>query len=94
VIAIQDVLAVAFALVIIAPMSWAGTRLGRAVPATLPTPDGDTVANRLLGHGPGDHAAEQQALARRRRRARHPPALPRGCAAWTRPPAPRWRWGW
>ena len=43
-----------------------------------PTPDGDTVANRMLGHSPGDYAAEQELVAERRRLARHPPALPRG----------------
>jgi hypothetical protein len=78
VIAVQDALAVGFALVIIGMMTWAGTRLGRSLMSTLPTPDGDTVANRMLGHSPGDYAAEQEALAERRRLARHPPPLPRG----------------
>jgi len=32
----------------------------------------------MLGHSPGDDAAEQELLAERRRLARHPPALPRG----------------
>jgi pimeloyl-ACP methyl ester carboxylesterase len=32
----------------------------------------------MLGHSPGDYAAEQEALAERRRLARHPPPLPRG----------------
>jgi hypothetical protein len=77
VIAVQVFLPVAFALVIIGMMVWGGTRLGRYLMDTLPTPDGDTVANRMLGHSPGDYAAEQEALAERRRLARHPPALPR-----------------
>jgi hypothetical protein len=76
VIAVQ-ILAVVFGLVIIGLIVWAGTRLGRyLMDAT--TPDGDTVANRMLGHSPGDYAAEQEVLAERRRLARHPPALPRG----------------
>jgi hypothetical protein len=77
VIAVQ-VLAVVFGLVIIGLIGWAGTRLGRYLMDATPTPDGDTVANRMLGHSPGDYAAEQEALAERRRLARHPPALPRG----------------
>jgi hypothetical protein len=67
-----------FGLVIIGLFVWAGTRLGRSLMDATPTPDGDTVANRMLGHSPGDYAAEQEALAERRRLARHPPALPRG----------------
>jgi hypothetical protein len=59
-------------------MIWAGTRLGRSLMNTLPTPDGDTVANRMLGHSPGDYAAEQEALAERRRLPRHSPPLSRG----------------
>jgi hypothetical protein len=78
VIAVQDVLPVVFGLIIIGLFVWAGTRLGRFLMDATPTPDGDTVANRLLGHSPGDYAAEQEALAERRRLARHPPALPRG----------------
>jgi hypothetical protein len=46
---------------------WAGTRLGRYLMDATPTPDGDTVANRMLGHSPGDYAAEQEGLAERRR---------------------------
>jgi hypothetical protein len=65
-------------LVVIGGMVWAGTRLGRDLMDATRTPDGDTVANRMLGHSPGDYAAEQEALAERRRLARHPPALPRG----------------
>jgi hypothetical protein len=77
VIAVQ-VLPVVFGLVIIGLIVWAGTRLGRYLMDATPTPDGDTVANRMLGHSPGDYRAEQEALAERRRLARHPPALPRG----------------
>jgi hypothetical protein len=77
VIAVQ-VLPVVFALVVVGLIVWAGTRLGRYLMDATPTPDGDTVASRMLGHSPGDYAAEQEALAERRRLARHPPALPRG----------------
>jgi hypothetical protein len=77
VIAVQ-VLPVVFALVVVGLIVWTGTRLGRYLMDATPTPDGDTVANRLLGHSPGDYAAEQEALAERRRLARPPPALPRG----------------
>jgi hypothetical protein len=77
VVAVQ-VLSVVFALVVIGLIVWAGTRLGRYLMDATPTPDGDTVANRMLGHSPGDYAAEQEALAERRSLARHPPALPRG----------------
>jgi hypothetical protein len=77
VIAVQ-VLPVVFALVIIGLIVWAGTRLGRYLMDATPTPDGDTVANRMLGHSPGDYAAEQEVLAERRRLAWHPSALPRG----------------
>jgi hypothetical protein len=77
VIAVQ-ILAVVFALVIIGLIVWAATRLGRYLMDATPTPDGDTVANRMLGHSPGDYAAEQETLAERRRLAWHPPALPRG----------------
>ena len=77
VVAVQ-VLPVVFALVVIGLIVWAGTRLGRYLMDATPTPDGDTVANRMLGHSPGDYAAEQEALAERRSLARHPPALPRG----------------
>jgi protein-S-isoprenylcysteine O-methyltransferase Ste14 len=77
VIAVQ-VLAVVFALVIIGLIVWAGTRLGRYLMDATPTPDGDTVANRMLGHSPGDYTAEQEVLAERRRLAWHPSALPRG----------------
>lgn len=77
VIAVQ-ILAVVFGLVIIGLIVWAATRLGRYLMDATPTPDGDTVANRMLGHSPGDYAAEQETLAERRRLAWHPPALPRG----------------
>ncbi len=77
VIAVQ-LLAVVFALVVVGLIVWAATRLGRYLMDATPTPDGDTVANRMLGHSPGDYAAEQELLAERRRLARHPPALPRG----------------
>jgi hypothetical protein len=77
VIAVQ-ILAVVFALVIIGLIVWAATRPGRYLMDATPTPDGDTVANRMLGHSPGDYAAEQETLAERRRLAWHPPALPRG----------------
>ena len=74
----MQILAVVFALVIVGLIVWAATRLGRFLMDATPTPDGDTVANRMLGHSPGDYAAEQEALAERRRLAWHPPALPRG----------------
>jgi hypothetical protein len=74
----QVLLPVVVGLVVIGGMVWAGTRLGRDLMDATRTPDGDTVANRMLGHSPGDYAAEQEALAERRRLARHPPALPRG----------------
>ena len=74
----MQVLPVVFALVIIGLIVWAGTRLGRYLMDATPTPDGDTVANRMLGHSPGDYAAEQEVLAERRRLAWHPSALPRG----------------
>jgi hypothetical protein len=77
VIAVQ-ILAVVFALVIIGLIVWAATRPGRYLMDATPTPDGDTVANRMLGHSPGDYAAEQEVLAERRRLAWHPSALPRG----------------
>ena len=77
VIAVQ-ILAVVFGLTIIGLIVWAATRLGRYLMDATPTPDGDTVANRMLGHSPGDYAAEQEVLAERRRLAPHPPALPRG----------------
>jgi hypothetical protein len=77
VIAVQ-ILAVVFGLTIIGLIVWAATRLGRYLMDATPTPDGDTVANRMLGHSPGDYAAEQETLAERRRLARHPPALLRG----------------
>jgi hypothetical protein len=77
VIAVQ-ILSVVFALVVVGLIVWAATRLGRFLMDATPTPDGDTVANRMLGHSPGDYAAEQEVLAERRRLARHPPALPRG----------------
>jgi hypothetical protein len=77
VIAVQ-VLAVVFGLTIIGLIVWAATRLGRYLMDATHTPDGDTVANRMLGHSPGDYAAEQETLAERRRLAWHPPALPRG----------------
>jgi hypothetical protein len=77
VIAVQ-VLAVLFGLVIIGLIVWAATRLGRYLMDATPTPDGDTVANRMLGHSPSDYAAEQELLAERRRLAPHPPALPKG----------------
>ena len=73
----MQVLPVVFALIIVGLMVWAGTRLGRYLMDATPTPDGDTVANRMLGHSPDDYAAEQEALAERRL-AQHPPALPRG----------------
>jgi hypothetical protein len=73
---VQVLLPVVVGLVVIGGMVWAGTRLGRDLMDATPTPDGDTVANRMLGHSPGDYAAEQEALAERRRLARHPPALP------------------
>jgi hypothetical protein len=76
VVAVQ-ILSVVFALIIVAAMVWAGTRLGRYLMDATPTPDGDTVANRMLGHSPGDYAAEQELLAERRRVARRSPALPR-----------------
>jgi hypothetical protein len=76
-IAVQ-ILSVVFGLIIIGLIGWAGTRLGRYLMDATPTPDGDTVANRMLGHSPGDYAAEQEVLAERRRLARHPPALPKG----------------
>ena len=75
VIAVQ-ILSVVFALVVVGLIVWAATRLGRFLMDATPTPDGDTVANRMLGHSPGDYAAEQEVLAERL--ARHPPALPRG----------------
>jgi hypothetical protein len=78
VIAVQVLLPVVVGLAVIGGMVWAGTRLGRDLMDATPTPDGDTVANRMLGHSPGDYAAEQELLAERRRLARHPPALPRG----------------
>jgi hypothetical protein len=74
----MQLLPVVFALVIVGLFVWAGTRLGRYLMDATRTPDGDTVANRMLGHSPGDYAAEQEALAERRRLGRHPPALPRG----------------
>jgi hypothetical protein len=77
VIAVQ-VLAVVFGLIIIGLIVWAATRLGRYLMDATPTPDGDTVANRMLGHSPADYAAEQETSAERRRLAWHPPALPRG----------------
>src|SRR4029453_16964854 len=77
VIAVQ-ILAVVFGLTIIGLIVWAATRLGRYLMDATPTPDGDTVANRMLGHSPGDYAAEQEVVAERRRLARHPPALLRG----------------
>jgi hypothetical protein len=77
VIAVQ-ILSVVFALVVVGLIVWAATRLGRFLMDATPTPDGDTVANRMLGHSPGDYAAEQEVLAERRRLARHPAALPRG----------------
>jgi len=75
---VQVLLPVVVGLVVIGGMVWAGTRLGRDLMDATRTPDGDTVANRMLGHSPGDYAAEQELLAERRRLARHPPALPRG----------------
>jgi len=69
VIAVQ-VLPVVFALIIVGLFVWAGTWLGRYLMDATRTPDGDTVANRMLGHSPGDYAAEQEALAERRRLAR------------------------
>jgi hypothetical protein len=78
VIAVQVLLPVVVGLAVIGGMVWAGTRLGRDLMDATPTPDGDTVANRILGHSPGDYAAEQELLAERRRLVRHPPALPRG----------------
>jgi hypothetical protein len=75
---VVPVLAVVLGLGIIGLIGWAATRLGRYLMDATPTPDGDTVANRMLGHSPGDYAAEQEAVAERRRLARHPPALPRG----------------
>jgi hypothetical protein len=78
VIAVQILLPVVVGLAVIGGMVWAGTRLGRDLMDATSTPDGDTVANRMLGHSPGDYAAEQELLAERRRLARHPPALPRG----------------
>jgi hypothetical protein len=78
VIAVQVLLPVVVGLAVIGLMVWAGTRLGRDLMDATPTPDGDTVANRMLGHSPGDYAAEQELLAERRRLARHPPSLPRG----------------
>jgi hypothetical protein len=78
VIAVQVLLPVVVGLAVIGGMVWAGTRLGRDLMDATPTPDGDTVANRMLGHSPGDYAAEQELLAERRRLVRHPPALPRG----------------
>jgi hypothetical protein len=78
VIAVQILLPVVVGLAVIGGMVWAGTRLGRDLMDATRTPDGDTVANRMLGHSPGDYAAEQELLAERRRLARHPPALPRG----------------
>jgi hypothetical protein len=77
VIAVQ-ILPVVFGLIITGLIVWAGSRLGRYLMGAIPTPDGDTVANRMLGHSPGDYAAEQELLAERRRLARHSPALPRG----------------
>src|SRR4029450_4153746 len=77
VIAVQ-ILAGVFGLTIIGLIVWAATRLGRYLMDATPTPDGDTVANRMLGHSPGDYAAEQEALAERRRPPPPPPALPRG----------------
>jgi hypothetical protein len=77
VIAVQ-LLAVVFGLGILGLIVWAATRLGRYLMDATPTPDGDTVANRMLGHSPGEYAAEQELLAERRRLAWHPPALPRG----------------
>jgi hypothetical protein len=77
VIAVQ-ILSVVFALIIVGLMVWAGSWLGRYLMDATPTPDGDTVANRMLGRSPGDYAAEQEVLAERRRLARHPPALPKG----------------
>ena len=74
----MQILAVVFGLAIIGLIVWAATRLGRYLMDATPTPDGDTVANRMLGHSPGDYAAEQETLAERRRLAWHPPALPRG----------------
>ena len=74
----MQLLPVLFALIIIGLFGWAATRLGRYLMDATRTPDGDTVANRMLGHSPGDYAAEQELLAERRRLARHPPALPRG----------------
>jgi uncharacterized membrane protein len=76
VVAVQ-VLPVVFALVVVGLIVWAGTRLGRYLMDATSTPDGDTVANRMLGHSPSDYAAEQEALAERRSLARHPPALSR-----------------
>jgi hypothetical protein len=78
VVAVQVLLPVVVGLVVIGGMVWAGTRLGRDLMDATRTPDGDTVANRMLGHSPGDYAAEQEALAERRRLARHPPALSSG----------------
>jgi hypothetical protein len=78
VIAVQVLLPVVVGLAVIGGMVWAGTRLGRDLMDATRTPDGDTVANRMLGHSPGDYAAEQELLAERHRLARHPPALPRG----------------
>jgi hypothetical protein len=77
VIAVQ-LLPVLFALIVLGLFGWAGTRLGRYLMDATRTPDGDTVANRMLGHSPGDYAAEQEALAERRRLAPHHPALARG----------------
>jgi hypothetical protein len=77
VVAVQ-ILAVVFGLVIIGLIVWAAARLGRYLMDATPTPDGDTVANRMLGHSPADYAAEQEVLAERRRLTWHPPALPRG----------------
>ena len=68
----QVLLPVVVGLAVIGGIVWAGTRLGRDLMDATRTPDGDTVANRMLGHSPGDYAAEQEALADRRRLAWHP----------------------
>jgi hypothetical protein len=72
-----QLLPVVFALAFVGLVVVFGTWLARHLMNATPTPDGDTVANRMLGRSPGDYAAEQEALADRRLD-RLGPALPKG----------------
>jgi hypothetical protein len=55
----MDVRAVLLMLAVLVLMLTVGTLLARRVFDSYRTPDGDTVANRLLGRGPADYLAQQ-----------------------------------